>query len=188
MYENLNKILNSAFLVILLLVPQLFRETKQFQAIISNETSAIVDELQKQNIVMGRAIGDGGERPKQYDNFIKLKSTATIDELLALTNHKNPVVRCYLFWALSYHHLVDLKPIIYSHITDDEEVATMFGCFSLNEKVGDFFINTVTYGSFDLKTKKLDSAQFTILDSILINTQNNLFARSRAIRRSKQST
>ena len=105
---------------------------------------------------MGSAVYYGGIRPKQYDNFEKLKETATQRELIELTNHPNGVVRCYAFWALSKDKSVDLFQIILNHINDYELVKTQFGCIGGQEKVGDFFISYAT----------LDSIQEMELDSI----------------------
>ena len=48
---------------------------------------------------MSEGVGVSGMRPGQWNNFEELKKYASVDELLALTNHKNGVVRCYSFWA-----------------------------------------------------------------------------------------
>jgi hypothetical protein len=100
----------------------------------------IVKKIEEVNIVMGRAVGAGGDRPEQYDNFIYLKNNATKDELIGLTDHTNPTVRCYAFWALSYNPTADLLPIIYKHRNDNEIVMTLSGCIGMDEKVIDFFV------------------------------------------------
>ncbi len=152
---------------------------------ISKETNEIVKAIEEVNIVMSSAVGYAGIRPKQYDNFLKLKTKATSDELMELTNHPNPTVRSYAFWALSYNHSIDLYPIVLNHINDIELVKTQFGCIVSGETVGDFFINVVTPRYIDLNSQKLDSVQFATLDSILIYTPNNLSAKSAAINRAE---
>lgn len=152
---------------------------------ISSQTKTIVEKIEKKNMLMGSAVGYGGTRPEQFDNFTDLKNVATDDELQELTNYPNGVVRCYSFWALSYKTSFNLLPIVIRHIPDDESVSTMFGCIVSDENVGDFFINLVTPDYIDINTKKLDSTEFGILDSILIYSPNNLHAKQNAIRRAK---
>jgi hypothetical protein len=126
-----------------------------------------------------------GVRPQQYDYFSQLQKKATKDELTELTNHPNGVVRCYSFWALTYDSSINLFPIVVRHIMDDANVNTQFGCIGSSEKVGDFFINLVTPNYVDVNSKKFDSSQFTIIDSILIYTPNNLYSKQEAISRAK---
>lgn len=152
---------------------------------LSGETKRIVNKIAKVNVVMNEAIGYAGSRPKQYDNFEALQQNATIDELIQLTDYDNSTVRCYAFWALSYHHDMDLFPIVVKHIQDTMEVMTLFGCIGGAEKVGDFFINIVTPKYFNLNSKKLSDIELSILDSILIYTTNGLEAKSNAILKAK---
>lgn len=169
-------------IIILTLTLNCFGQRFQFDNTrISNRTKLIVAKIEKENMLMGSAVGYGGARPKQFDNFTKLKKVATKIELQELTNHPNGVVRCYSFWALAYDTSINLLPIIIKHIPDDENVSTMFGCIVSRENVGDFFINLVTPNYVDINSKKLDSAKFAVIDSILIYTPNNLNAKQKAI-------
>jgi hypothetical protein len=165
-----------------------FGQSYQFDMVkISSQTEQIVLKIEKENWLMGSAVGNAGTRPKQFDNFTDLQSIAQQNELIELTNHPNGVVRCYSFWALTYDTSVNLLPILIKHIIDDENVTTMFGCIVSGEKVGDFFISLVTPQYVDLNSKKLTNSQFEYLDSILIYTPNNLYAKENAISRAKQS-
>lgn len=148
---------------------------------ISKETNLIVKKIENINILMGSAIGSAGRRPEQYDNFELLKKTATKDELVLLTKHSNAVVRCYSFWALCNYKNFDLFSLVKSHINDDALVRTQFGCIGSTEKVGDFFINLVNpkYGNSEIK--QLNEEEFSRLESILINQQNDLYASDNAI-------
>jgi len=154
---------------------------------ISVETKKIVAKIEKENMLMGSAVGYGGVRPKQFDNFTELKRAAAKNELHELTNHPNGVVRCYSFWALTYDTSINLLPILIKHISDDENVSTMFGCIVSGEKVGDFFINLATPQYVDLDSKKLTPSEYDYLDSILIYTPNKLYAKENAISRAKLS-
>lgn len=172
-------------LLLLLLTLTTYGQTQFDKTKISKKTNKIVSDIETVNMVMSSAVGYVGVRPEQYENFMKLKANATTNELKELTNHPNPAVRCYSFWALSYDHSVDLYSIVLNHLDDNEFVETQFGCIVSGEAVGDFFISVVTPKYVDLNCKKLDSAQFAALDSILIYTPNNLIAKSMAINRAK---
>lgn len=173
-------------IIILTLTLNCFGQQLQFDKTkISTQTKTVVAKIEKENMLMGSAVGNGGVRPKQFDNFTELQKVATKIELQELTNHPNGVVRCYSFWALTYDTSIDLLPILIKHISDDEKVSTMFGCIVSDEKVGDFFINLATPNYVDINSKKLGSSQFTIIDSILIYTPNNLYAKQEAISRAR---
>jgi len=154
---------------------------------ISSQTEKIVAKIEKVDEVMGNAVGEGGIQPEQYDHFIELQKTATKDELMELTNHPNGVVRCYSFWALSYDREINLLPIVVQHIYDNEFVKTQFGCRGGQERVGDFFIGRLTIKYVDSISQKLTNAEFRRLDSFLIYTPNNLWARTDAINRARRT-
>ncbi len=134
---------------------------------------------------MSSAVYESGIRPAQFDNFIELQKKATKDELIELTNHPNGVVRCYVFWALSYDTSANLFPIVLNHISDTTFVNTQFGCIRSKEKVGDFFINVVTPEYIDVNSQKLTPAQYEYLDSVLIYIPNSLYAKENAINKAK---
>lgn len=167
----------------LLLTLTTFSQSRFNESKISKETTQIITDIAKINMLMSSAVGEAGVRPKQYDNFIKLYKKASTDELKELTNHSNPTVRCYSFWALSYDHSIELYPIVIDHINDDELVNTQFGCIISSKPVGDFFINLVTPNYVDLNSKKISRSKFASLDSILVYTPNNLSASSKALLR-----
>jgi len=173
-------------IIVLTLTLNSFGQLCQFdKAKISSQTKQIVSKIEKENMLMGSAVGNGGVRPKQFDNFTEIQKVATKSELLELTNHPSGVVRCYSFWALTYDNSNDLLPILIKHISDDENVSTMFGCIVSGEKVGDFFINLATPHCVDLNSKKLTSVEYGYLDSVLIYTPNKLYAKENAIKRAK---
>ncbi|UCE07408.1 MAG: hypothetical protein JSW07_05085 [bacterium] len=179
--------MNKTLIASLILLIQFFVHTSLGESKISNDVNEIVRKIEEINALMGSAVDYSGKPPAQYENFVALRKTATTNELVELTNHKNGVVRCYSFWALSYKENVDLFPIIINHISDDEEVKTQFGCKRSIEKAGDFFIDIATPEHFDSNSKKLDSSQLKKLDNILIFTPNNLNATFEAIRRAEPS-
>jgi hypothetical protein len=152
---------------------------------ISEETKLIVKKIEKINVLMGSAVGYGGNIPEQYENFEALKKTASKEELLQLTNHSNAVVRCYSFWALGNHKNFDLFSLVKNHIKDDTLVKTQFGCLLSTEKVGDFLIKLVTPNYIDDEVKKLNQKELKSLDSILVYKENNLDSRFHAIEKAE---
>lgn len=176
--------------ILILITSTIFKscgDSKPSEVKFSKETDRIVRKIEKVNQLMGDAVGEAGVQPKQFDNFIELERKASKNELIALTDHSNGVVRCYAFWALSHDSTIDLFPIVLKHVNDKELVSTQFGCIGSAEKVGDFIINVVTPNYVDLYSKKLDSLQFLKLDSILIHSNSELEAKSTAISRAKQT-
>jgi hypothetical protein len=154
---------------------------------ISEATEAIVNKISTVNILMSEAVGGAGTRPEQFDNFAELMERGTKDELIELTNHPNEVVRCYAFWALTYDGRVNLFPIVIKHLHDTAYVETQFGCIKDQERVGDFFINSVTPGHAYQNSNKLSRVELKYLDSLLIYTPNSLDAKNKAIRNGKQT-
>jgi hypothetical protein len=157
-------------------------QTSAAKGQLSKETNQIVRKIEQVNVVMNSAVGEGGERPEQYDNFVKLKDNATSEELIKLTAHSNPAVRCYAFWALTGNPSVDLFPIVLAHLNDNETVETLFGCIISEEKVGDFFIDILVSNSGS-NANLLTTQQQAALDSVLIYSPNALNAKSAAIAR-----
>lgn len=152
---------------------------------ISGRIKTIVARIEKENTVKGSAVGYSGTKPKQYDNFVELRAGATKTELIELTNHPNGAVRCYSFWALTHDSTANLLPLLIKHISDDEQVSTLFGCMGGVEKVGDFFIDLTARQYFGVNSNKLTPLEYEYLDSILIHTPNNLYAKDVAIRSAK---
>jgi hypothetical protein len=152
---------------------------------ISEGTGKIVDRIAAVNVVMGEAVGYGGTRPAQYDNFVALRAAATAEELTQLTRHPNATVRCYAFWALSYHWGIELLPILLDHVDDTEEVSTFFGCFKGDRMAGDFFIDVVTRMRVDPRLSPLNSIERATLDRALINRPNDLRAKGEALVRAQ---
>lgn len=169
------------YFLILFLSVSCYGKNNYDESKISNKTSRIVKKIEKINILMSSGIGASGMKPKQFKNFEELKKNASIEELTALTNHRNGVVRCYSFWALLSLKNIDLFSIVKDHLTDDTIVQTQFGCIGADEKVGDFYLELVTADYEDEQIKLLNEKQLQVIDSLLIYSKNNLNMRFDAI-------
>lgn len=119
-----------------------------------------------------------GYLPKDYPLTL-LREKLSIDELFELTNHNNPIVRCYGLKALTQRNQNVAFQIITNHLQDTIEISTHHGCLGSDEFVGDYFIG-VFRGHEAISH---DSLHLNTLDSLLIFTPNKLEARHDAIRR-----
>jgi len=171
----------SAILIFAVLVGLFACKGKQ-DKLSSTSISEIVTAIAKTNVLMGSAVGIAGERPKQWDRYEALHSKATDKELLALTNDTNSVVRCYAVQALAERKKIDLFPVALRHLSDTALVHTLYGCWGGSQKVGDFFLETITEKSGDDKISRLSEKQRVIIDSLLLfDSGNKLEARDKLL-------
>ena len=133
----------------------------------------IVKDIAKSNVLMGAAVGIADERPKQWDRYEELHSRATDAQLLTLVNDTNAVVRCYAFQALTERNSNDLLPVVLQHISDTATVHTLYGCLGGSQKVGDFFLETVTSSGGNDKFYRLTDKQKATVDSFLLFSNGN---------------
>ena len=108
------------------------------------ELTQIVEKIANTNELLSQAIGYGGTPTEQYERFRVLKQKASIKQLKALTDHENPVVRCYAFWGLSDRQADGLFEILKDRIDDNAEVSRTFGCVGSKVSVVDFYIELLT--------------------------------------------
>lgn len=88
----------------------------------------LVADIAKENVLMGGAVGIDGGRSDQFNRFDLLRSNATDQELIALTDDTNAVVRCYAFQALVEKNYIDVFPIVISHLSDTAKIRMLNGC------------------------------------------------------------
>lgn len=116
--------------------------------------------------------------PKDYPQSV-LRERVPIVELKELTNHHNPIIRCYAFKALTMVSEPEAFSVLKKHFQDTVVISTHHGCFKSDEFVGDFFINVYRGPEAILH----DSSHAKVLDSLLIFLPNKLNARSTAMQR-----
>jgi len=125
----------------------------------------------------------GAEPSSQWQRYEKLTELATVEQLIALTDHKNAAVRCYAFQGLASKRSDRVFDVLLKHLTDNEIVDTQDGCIGMSTPVGDYLVEVVTMGG---AWYQLDEAQRERLDRILLNDRSvKLAARTRALRAMK---
>lgn len=135
---------------------------------ISKKIQKVVDKIAEDNMYKSSAVGYAGERTKQWDRFEELKKRATDEELIILTNHKSPAVKCYSFQALAERKSPKTFEILLNHLKDTDVIETFQGCIVSVQLVGDFFLNVVTPNYISISAYKLNEVQKNTVDSILI--------------------
>jgi len=132
----------------------------------------VVEELEAYNVVESEYVGDGGYASEQWKRYNQLKEIATMDQLVALTDYANPVVRCYAFRALAAKNSDQVFPILLAHLQDTTRVETLSGCLGGSEYTGDYFVGVVKYYEEDYPGYKLNEVEQTTLESIFIYDEN----------------
>lgn len=174
-------------IVIILLVFILFSCIEQRKKVSSiSNINEIVKGIETKNRVEAQSIGLSNKPSKQWNKYEQLKKTATEEQLIRLTNHKNSVVRCYAFQALAERNSTHIFNILLKHLHDTTTVETINGDMGCEMYVGDYFIEVVTPNYIDKKLYKLSKIEREILDSILIYDKSiSLYEKSTVLRNIK---
>ena len=118
-----------------------------------------------------------GNLPKDYP-LTMLRERVSVAELKNMTNHDNPLVRCYAFKALTMVSEPDAFLIVTTRLQDSAKVSATLGCIATDQFVGDFFIRVFKGHEAIVK----NPAHIRTLDSLLIFEPNKLNARSEVMR------
>ena len=149
----------------------------------------IVDGIEIGNRVESSHVNYEGRPSDQYKKYEQLKKVATVEQLTALTDHKNSAVRCYAFQALASKKADNVFAVLLKHLHDTSSVETQSGCTIMTELTGDYFINVVTPNYIDLDVYKLNQKERQTLDSILLyNKSIQLYVKSEVLRKLKPIT
>jgi hypothetical protein len=148
---------------------------------LSDEGRAILAKIERDNSVPSDTMGMRFEYlPKDYPLTV-LREKLEMNELVMLTKHNNPIVRCYAFKAITMVSEEEAFQILPQHFHDTAQVYTHAGCFGKDVSVGDFFVGV--FKGWEMK--RIDSTYLRALDSLLIFTPNQLMARSYAMQAMK---
>lgn len=86
----------------------------------------------------------------RYTNLLKV---ASMDDLVYLTNHKIPTIRCYAFIGLMTKNYPKLKDIFLEHLKDTAVVQTRYDCVGERETVMKFMLEYFHPRSLQSKIK-----------------------------------
>lgn len=140
---------------------------------LSGSVDSLSNAIAKHNMLNSAAVGIAGVKTEQWKRFERLSRIATDKELVALTDHRNAVVRCYAFEALLKRKHIDPFPILLRHLSDTAYVSTLNGCFGRERKAGDIFLEELTARANDPAGYRLTQSQKATVDSILVFDKNN---------------
>lgn len=101
----------------------------------------VLDDMAQENTFSDVGVGRGYNKDRQRTRFDQLKQEATDDELLALTDDANAVIRCYAFLALADKHHPEVFAVLLRHLADNEEIAVLSGCLGRTTTVGELFFS-----------------------------------------------
>lgn len=146
------------FLTALLSVSVSFGQTQKL--------TTIIDKIAKINEVQGKHVGFSGTESENYKNFKQLKETATIEELVQLTDNKNAAVACYASWALADNTYINLKTIFQKFVLQDRQVETFSGCIQSQDYISSELYHRY-WNSVDISKRPTDKILLE-LDSIII--------------------
>ena len=113
---------------------------------LSTEVQHIVEKMAEYNVLEGESgpAGIASTGPTaQWHRYERLNAIATHDELLALTQHINAVVRCYAFETLAARKDTSVFRILIKHLNDRALVIEPSGCEELSTEVREFMYGLV---------------------------------------------
>lgn len=137
---------------------------------LSDSTKNIVNAIIDYGEITGSAIGYAGRQPKQWNNFKKLQEDVSEKEIVALTEHTNPVVKCYAFNVLVYKRNKNSFNILKKNLQDTTSVSCQYGCMVSTVKVNDYFIESILRPNPD--EAYLTKSDKKTLDSLILYTPN----------------
>jgi hypothetical protein len=114
------------------------------QNIIRPKIKSIADKLQKDNMVhFGYAVGFSAKpetNNKYFKLYKRLKSKATNQELVELTNSKSEVMVIYAFNILHSRNYEGLKDIFLNYVSDTTWFWTAGGCTGFVDRINWFML------------------------------------------------
>lgn len=117
---------------------------KDSQSNIRRKIQRIADRLQKDNMAhFGYAVGYAAKpetNNKYFKLYKRLKSKATNQELIALTNSKSEIIVVYAFNILHSRNYEGLKDIFLNHVSDTTWFWTAGGCTGFVDRINWFML------------------------------------------------
>jgi hypothetical protein len=141
-----------------------------FNSTTTQNLDEFVKVFVKANRVDYQHIGRGSSESEVYKTYQKFSKTGRIDEFLKLTNHPNPVVRCYAGWALIDNSYSELNNIYLQFLKSDTTVETYSGCIVGSDPLSSEFYHKY-WNSISPEMRATDQMLIT-LDSISLYNSN----------------
>lgn len=99
-------------------------------------------------------------------NYLQLIKVSTEEDLIRLTDHVNPAIRCYAFKALIEKKYKNANSILINHLYDKQTlVDNNKGCIKTFQRVNSFMFREITSNS-NYKYK-LDSIEYLKIEKII---------------------
>jgi len=137
----------------------------------------LVERLAKAEAYAGEAEHEGGGQSPTWITFVRLRETASLDELKPLLEHASPIVRNYAARALADRKArVDWVAILGARLGDDVMVDTVNGCLHEEVRSGDLL--------FTLAEERglLGAEQWRDMAERLVRADSKLQVRDRLLR------
>ena len=89
------------------------------------DVNKIVEEIAKDEMMESEHIGFIGAKSKQYQNYQKLKSKASEEELRKLLTHENPILKTYAYQSLINRELIKPSDAFKEVLLNNESFSKM---------------------------------------------------------------
>ena len=120
-----------------------------------NNILTFVDCIASNGQVENNSIGFGGGQSASYNCFLELNKIASDQDLIVLTQHLKPTVRCYAFWALCKRKYKDIRTVLTPMLKDTASIHYQSGCIVMGDNVVNFCLDILTPEMIDNNCFKL---------------------------------
>lgn len=133
-----------------------------------DEKQTAVEAIVKYNLYTGPHEGLSTEISPQWKSYEILRDKCTEQELVDLSNHLHPIVRCYAFDALAERCSPRAYEVLLQHLSDTASFEAVYGCMSDIDNVTDNLLYEVGYDGSKPTHYSLTNEQYNFLDSVLL--------------------
>lgn len=131
----------------------------------------LVEKLSKEKNIK-TAYGFTGGRTEQFRTFKKLVEIATVEELVELSYHSNPVVACYAGWGLVDKNFDKLEIVFSQLLKRNEKIGIYDGCIGTHSTISESLYLKYSNKIYRLTEKAKTSSQLFKLDSLILFNDN----------------
>lgn len=112
---------------------------------------------------------------EDHNTYYRLKQEATINELLLLTKHKNPVVSTYAFWALADRKHLPLGNVYREMLAADSFVEYYSACILSEEKSSNVMYTHVLENYLDNKADSIYTLQYNQVCNVIMDSLKDTY-------------